>query len=186
MSILAGLALVFGLTACGGDDPASSGSASTSAGQHGYTVRASTTITAASPPLDKRQFIALTNKICRKGWKEVQGNFIDYMSWRKPPQTKQQRFVETVRVSLLAGIDFHIFDQIQHQGAAPGQLREVEEIIGSLQKSVELGQLNRWRVHTVSEIPAYFGNFNHLAKQYGLKDCPVDRSNLQPIQSSSP
>ena len=148
-------------------------------------MRADTTMTTASPRLDKSRFIALTNKICREGWKEVQENFVKYMSWRESPETKQERFVETVRVSLLPGIDFHIFDPIHQQGASPGEDRQTEEIIGALQKSVELGQLKRWQVDTVAEIPAHFGDFNRRARQYGLDDCPVDRSNLQPIEASA-
>jgi hypothetical protein len=177
----AGLVLAFALSACGGSDPTSSEGVSSSAEPHGYVVRASTTVETASPRLDKQQFVALTNKICRERWKVVQQNFIEYMSWRKPPQTKQERFVETVRVSLLAGVDFHIFDQIQHEGAAQGQSPQVEKILGALQKPVELGQHEYWEAQTMSEISPHFGDYNRLAKQYGLDDCPVDRANLQPI-----
>jgi len=171
------------LAGCGGSDPAISGSTTAGKEKHGYVVRASTTMTTASPPLDKTRFLTQVNKICREGWKEVQGNFREYMSYREPPETKREHFEETVQVSLLAGIDFHIFDQIQNLGAPPGQSGQVEELLGSLQKPVELGQLAHWHAHTLAEIPPHFRDFNRRAQQYGLKDCPVDSSNLQPISA---
>jgi hypothetical protein len=175
-ALLAGLALIAIPAGCG-----SSTDATTTAKQ-GYTVRALTTMETANPPIDKREFVALTNRICHVGWKTVQRHFIEYWSWRKPPETRQERLEKSIRLSLFAGIDFHIFDQIQHMGAARGQTRQAEEVIGALQKSIELGQHGYWRAHVLTEVSPHFGDFNRRARQYGLEECPVNKDNLRPIE----
>lgn len=166
---------------CGGDSGAGDGSAT----NENFRVVADTTMTTASPPLSKARFIAVTRRICRQGWTVVQDNFRKYLSWREPPETKRERFEKTVQLSLLAGVDFHIFDEIQRLGAASGEERKIEAIIGALQTSVEMGQQLHWRAHTLGEIPPHFRTYNRQAEEYGLSGCAVSMANLRPIEASS-
>lgn len=160
------------LAGCGGD-----------AGGNGYQVRASTTMTIADPPLTKPQFVARVNAICREAWRTVWDNWEVYTSAQEPQLGEKERFAEAVRLSLLAGIDFHIFDNILDLGAPPGEQRRIEAIVGPFQEAVELGWADRWRAYSVAEVPPQFSQYNRLARRYGLDDCLVDGAHLRRLES---
>lgn len=151
--------------------------------EQAYIVRASTTVTIASPHLTKGQFVSRANQLCREGWKTVVHNFVEYNGWQEGKEGKRATFAESVRLSLLAGIDFHIFDEIQRLGSAPGQEGQVEAIIGPLQEAVELGQLKRWQAYSAAEVPPHFRKFNQRAQSYGLADCVVSQSRLRALEA---
>lgn len=171
---LAGLAVI-GI-GCGGDD-------SGGTQDDGYEVRASTTMTAATPQLTKPQFVKQVNRICREAWVTVRDNWSQYTSWQDEEEENQrQRFEDGVQASLLAGIDFHIFDNIRILGSPPGEEQAIEAIIGPFQAAVELGQQERWRARSAEEIPPHFATYNRRARGYGLDDCLVDKTRLRGIE----
>lgn len=148
-----------------------------------YKVQASTTVATASPRLTEAQFVSRANRLCREGWKTVVHNFVEYNGWQEGKAGKKATFAESVRLSLLAGIDFHIFDEIQRLGSAPGQEKQLEAIIGALQEAVELGQLKRWQAYSAAEVPPHFRKFNPRAQSYGLGDCLVSQARLRALES---
>lgn len=169
-------ALCLVLAGCGGDEQGSGPGAN-------YTVRASTTMTVASPRLDKAQFISRVNRICREAWATVIDNWHQYSKSQSSGLSEAERFEDAVKRSLLAGIDFHIFDSIRILGAPPGEQKAIEEIIGPFQRSVELGQQRYWRAQNADEVVANFQEYNRLARMYGLNDCLVDQSRLRNIDT---
>lgn len=112
-------------------------------------------------------------------------NWDVYTGNQDPKMSRRKRFEEAVRVSLLAGIVFHIFDDIRQLGAPPGQEGEIEEIIGPFQVAAELGWKARWRAYSVSDVAAQFETYNRRAETYDLHECVVDEVRLQPIKASS-
>lgn len=158
------------------------GSNSDGSGSDGYEVRADTTVTVAEPPLTKRQFVARVNKLCREAWDTVHDNWDVHVSAQEPELKGRERFQEAVRASLLAGIDFHIFDGIYDLGAPPGEERQIEEIIGPFQLAVELGQMERWKADSIADVAAQFERYNGRASRYGLDDCLVGKSNLRGLE----
>jgi hypothetical protein len=165
-------ALVLG---CGGDD----GDASD--GDQTYDPEASTTVSTAS--ITKAQFVKQVNKLCREAWVVVLDNWEVYTGTQDPKLNERKRFEEAVQLSLLAGVDFHIFDEIRQLGAPAGEERAIEEIIGPFQIAVELGWKNRWRAHSVVEIIPQFEDYNKRARRYGLDDCLVDETHIAPIEA---
>jgi hypothetical protein len=146
-----------------------------------FTVRASTTV--ATGPLDRKRFVVRVNRICRKAWVEVLGNFSRYSGW--PDQARlseQDAFAKSVRLTFLAGYDFYVFDEIYNLGGPPEEERQVEEIIGELQRAVELGQ-RRIRVESAGELTELFAGYNRLARGYGLDDCLVDGERVKRAQA---
>jgi hypothetical protein len=150
-----------------------------------YSVVADTTMTTAS--IAKAQYIPQVNKICRQAWAIIHHNFKEYSGWHETKHpteaVKKKRFVNAVRLSLLAGIDFHIFDGIYRLGAPKGEERRLEEIIGPLQSAVERGQKNLAPISSVAKLATLFGEYNKRARQYGFADCLVDEPHLQPIEA---
>jgi hypothetical protein len=171
-------AMAFGaaVAGCGGDN----GDATASDDQ-GYSVEADTTMTTAN--LDKAQFVSRVNKICRKSWPIVVHNFAEYSETQDPRFSKKARFAQALHLSLLAGIDFYIFDGIYNLGAPPGQERQVEEIIGPFQSAVERGQKELVPLSSRAQAVALFDDYNQRARQYGLTDCLVDKERLQEIKA---
>jgi hypothetical protein len=173
-SLTCGLALlavliVTAVAGCGGDD-------------EGYVPDANTSVTVASPPITKPQFTARANKFCREAWTTIRDNWDVYTGGQDRDLSRGIRFEEAVRLSLLAGIVFHIFDKIRFLGAPPDEEDEIEAIIGSLQVSAELGQKERWRARSVPEVTRQFREFNRLAQSNGLDDCLVDDAHLSGIK----
>lgn len=165
---------------CGGDEGESS--AATDGGSQGFTVKASTTMEPGK--LRKAQFIARVNQYCRRAWVIILDNFKQYHSWLNKKSSAQKRFSMSVRLSLLAGIDFHIFDNIRLLGAPRGEEAEIEDIIGPMQEAVERGQ-RLDPLHSVAELEALFSVYNRRAQQYGLTYCPVDRAHIGVIEKAA-
>lgn len=156
------------LVACGGDEA------------DDFQVRASTTMSVASPPIAKAQFVEGANQICREAWVEVRENLAKHMSRQDMGMSARARFADTVRTPFLAGIDFFIFDYIRRLGAPPGQAAEIEAIIGPFQESVELGQ-RRVRLFSVEQVEDHFRVYNQRARRYGLDDCLVSEARLRSL-----
>jgi hypothetical protein len=160
---------------CGGND--SNGGASTQA----YDPEASTTLTTAA--IGKAQFVKRANELCRRAWVEIRENWDEYSSTQDPKLSEKKRFEEAVQLSLLAGLDFHIFDEIRSLGAPRGEEQAVEKIIGPFQIAVELGWKNRWHAHSVAEVTPNFQEYNERARSYGLDACLVDEAHIGPLET---
>lgn len=145
-----------------------------------YTVVADTTITTASFPA--QQLIPRINRICREEWPEILENFAKYSRWHEDEGAARKRFAESARLSLMAGIDFHIFDQIHRLGAPKGHEQEIEEAIGSMQSAVERAQKGLEPVSSVAEVDALFAEYNARARELGLDECLVDTARLHTLE----
>jgi hypothetical protein len=168
------------LAGCGGSSSADAGGQSTG-GEHTYSVESDTTLNTTS--IAKAQFIPRVNKVCRKGWPPIHKNFTEYSGWHKAdPGSKEKHFVEAVKLSLLAGIDFHLFDRIHRLGAPLSEKSEVEAVIGALQSGVERGLKGLAPVGSRAQIAALFGEYNQRARQFGFDDCLVDMAHLRGIE----
>jgi hypothetical protein len=154
---------------------------SSSAGDQTYSVEADTTMTTAN--IGKAQFISRVNKICRQAWRIIISNFAEYSDTQDPKLSKKARFAEGLHLSLLAGIDFHIFDNIYRLGAPPGEEREAERIIGALQSADERGRKYLVPLATVDQAVELFGEYNQRARRYGLTDCLVDHTHVDQIET---
>lgn len=162
---------------CGGD----SATPATGGGQ-AYDPEAAT-ITVASPPLTKAQFIDRANEICRAAWPEVTEYWTGFVEWQSPKKSwaeksGKERFDMAVYYSLLTGADFYLYDKIVELGAPAGEEEEIEAIIGPFYDIVELGRKKRWHAYSVAEVTDRFRPYNERAKQYGLDDCPVEADHL--------
>lgn len=174
------------VSGCGGSSSSSAddspSSSANSSGDHGYVVEADTTLTTAN--LDRAQFIARVDKICRQAWPIIYKNFTEYSATQDPRYSKKARFTEALHLSLLAGIDFHIFDYIYELGAPPGEEQEAEKVIGTLQSAVERGEKSLAPLATIPQAVKLFGEYNQRARDYGFTDeCLVDRSHLRKLEA---
>lgn len=133
--------------------------------------------------ITKAEFVKRVNEICREAWVVVLDNWNDYTATQDRKLSEKKRFEEAVQLSLLAGIDFHIFDEIINLGAPRSEERAIEEMIGPFQAAVELGWKKRWRAHSVAEVTPHFQEYNQRARQYGLDDCLVDESHMRAIEA---
>jgi hypothetical protein len=158
--LLLGAIAVPAMSGCGGDN----GASSAANGDKKFEVQADTTMTTGS--LSKAQFIVHANALCRKGWPRVRENYKEYTGFQDRKGSQKERFAETVRLSLLASIDFHIFDNIHFLGAPEGEAADVEEIIGPLQEAVERGQRLQ-PIYSPAELWPLFAVFNRRARAYG-------------------
>lgn len=128
--------------------------------------------------LAKAQFISRVNEVCRKAWGRIAHNFSEYSETQDPTLGKRARFAEAVQLSLLAGIDFDIFDSIYRLGAPPGEERQIEEIIGPMQSAVERGEKRLVPLSSVALVAKLFGDYDRRARQYGLTECIVNGARL--------
>lgn len=135
--------------------------------------------------IPKARFVAQVNEICREGWPVIRKNFAQFSSWQEPNVSEKQRFADAVRESLMAGIDFEIFDRIYRLKAPQGEKVTLEEIIGAMQEGVERGQRGQ-PVHSAPEVIALFAKFNQRASRYGLPDCLADEAHLGGLPLSKP
>jgi hypothetical protein len=175
--LLTAMALTIPLTGCGGegDDTRERPTIDT------YDPEASTTMTAAS--FTKAEFVRRMNKLCRQAWVTVTDNFAEYSGTQDRKLSEKERLAEGIEVSLLAGVDFHIFDTFRFQGSPPGDERLIEEMIGPFQAAVELGQKNIEHLDTFDEVADLFDRYNRRARKYGLVDCVVDEAHLQKLET---
>lgn len=177
ISLAAVISLV-ALTGCGGGNGGSSATAKSQAysvNGRTYSVRADTTITTASVSLP--QWRTQVNQVCREAWPTIQENFDKYLSWQNQHLPMRVRMEKTIRLSVLAGIDFHIFDNIHKEKAPEGEQASVEELIGAMQAAVEHGE--KLHMHSQKQLFALFADFNRRARRYGLDDCIVNGAHLK-------
>lgn len=167
------LPLAIASAGCGDNEPADT-----------YTPEASTTMTVAEPSLTKAQFVRQVNKICRTAWVTVLDNWEVYTGAQEGGLSEQELFPEAVRLSLLAGLDFHIFDDIRQLGSPQGEEEETEAIIRPFQVAVELGWKERWEASSSADVVSQFDIFNERARAYGLDDCLITEARLRPIEPS--
>lgn len=160
-------------TSCGGSDGSD---------DETFSVAADTTMTTAN--ISKPQFIARVNRICRQAWVTIVGNFSEYSSTQSPEYSTRKRFNEAVRLSLIAGITFHIFDNIYNLGAPEGEERTTEEIIGSMQYASESGEKNLVPLFSIAQVSELYSDYNQRARLYGLDDCLVDLAHLKKLSLS--
>jgi hypothetical protein len=143
-------------------------------------VVADTTVAPASFP--EAQLVPRINGICRKAWPIIIDNFTEYRSWQGQKESPKL-FTKVARLSLMAGIDFHIFDYVYNLGAPPSEQRKIEEIIGTMQSAVERGQKGLAPVSTVAQVDKLFSDYNRMAQRYGLGECLVDKARLGRLES---
>jgi hypothetical protein len=160
------------MASCGGDDPSAES-------KRPYDIVASTTMTVATPRLTKPEFIRRMSKICGAAWVKAARYWRMYRHTQEPTLSERERFEDAVRVTLLASLDFYIFDNFRIIGGPAGSTDELERVIAPFQEAVELGQMNRWRAHTTAEVARQFRTFNRRAARYGLADCLVNESHLK-------
>lgn len=146
----------------------------------GFHVKAPTTVTTG--PVTKAQFVDRVNRICRRAWPRILSYYIPYSRHQKNKRLSDlEVFARTVRISFLATIDFVVFDSVHEMPAPEGEKARVEEVIGKLQRAVELGQ-RRVRIHSLAQFASVFEAYNLAAHQYGLDDCLVDGARLLAAQ----
>lgn len=170
------LATLVATTGCGG-----AGGGSDAERARPYKPEGSTMMTTAS--ITKAQFLSLANKQCRRAWKIILGNWHEYSDAQDRELPRRKRFEEAVQLSLLAGIGFHIFDEIRQIGAPQGEVRTVEGIIAPFRVAIELGWKKRWLAYSAAEVTRHFGTYNDRAGRYGLHDCLVTTQRLQSIDA---
>jgi hypothetical protein len=166
---------------CGGSNGSDGDSSSSGSPASTYEVVASTTVATAAYPED--QLVPRIERICRKAWPVVIDNFVKYRSWQDSKESSRKLFAKSARLSLMAGIDFHIFDEIYQLGAPRGEERGIEEMIGSMQLAVELAQKGLEPVSTVPRIARLFADYNERAESYGLDECLVDEARLGRLEA---
>jgi len=167
------IAMVVIVAGCGGGSSDADGQT--------YSVEANTTIFPGD--LTKAKFIPRVNKICRQAWVTVLGNWDEYSSTQDSRLSEKARFADAVQLSLMAGIEFHIFDNIYQTGEPQGGGHDVERMIGTLQSAIERGQKKLAPIGSVAQITELFGDYNQLASRYGLSDCLVDQQHLRGIET---
>jgi hypothetical protein len=173
-TLLLSLAVAAALAACGG---------SSDSDRPAVTVRASTTIDPG--PVAQARFIAQVDKICRRGWRIILDNFAEYSSWQSPKLSERELYAKAARLSFVAGLDFHIFDDIRGLKAPEGETAAVEEVLGAMQLGVERIQREpHLRISSPAELRAVFSDYNELARRYGLDQCLVAGSHLPPAASA--
>lgn len=173
LPLIAAIAVI--AAGCGGS------SSSADAGNQTYSVEAETTMTTAN--VSKAQFVSQANKLCREAWVTILRNFAEYSGWHETKTNKKKNFVESVQLSLLAGIEFHIFDEIRNLGSPQGEEQAIEEIIGPMQSAIERGQKKLAPISSVAKVSKLFGEYDQLARRYGLDDCLVDTAHLHKIEA---
>jgi hypothetical protein len=181
--------LILALTAtgvaagCGGSGDAAEGGPGTyTVGGKTYTVEAGTTVNPTAP-LPKPRFVVHFNALCRQSWKTIGENFSVFSAMQETRGGPQQRFAEAVQLSVLPGIDFHIFDEIHLFGAPKGQKRQVEELLGTLQAGVEHAE--KLQIVSAAELLPLFETYNQRAHQYGLDACIVSKAHLGKIAADA-
>jgi hypothetical protein len=176
---------VAGLAGCGGSGSSGAGGASGSRGtggaaERGFSVRADTTVTTAAASLTKARFLARMNRTCRRTWPTILHNFVVYGRRPGPELGGRRRYAKAVRLTFTAGLDFYVFDAIYNLGAPPGDEERVEEMIGTMQESVERTQRGLRPIPSPRRLQAHFAAYNRLARAYGLDDCLVAGAHLPP------
>jgi hypothetical protein len=128
--------------------------------------------------LSKPKFLAHINAVCRWAWGKIRRSFAEAELIRNAKQSRKAWFTEALRLIVVGGIDFHIFDAIRITGSPPGEENRIEKILGPMQEAVERAQrINH--VHSVAELPGRFRVYNERAQQYGLNDCLVNMAHVK-------
>jgi hypothetical protein len=127
--------------------------------------------------LTKPRFVVRVNELCRREWPVIVENFAEYSGVQSPRMSRKDLFAKSVRLSFLAGLDFHVFDNIRRMKAPAGEQRQVEGVIGEMQIAVERGQ-RELHAYSPGQLSAQFADYNRAARRYGLVDCVVDGTRL--------
>jgi hypothetical protein len=167
LALLIGIAILTAAQGCGG------GSSST---EKTFSVRAGTTVYHGN--LSKPRFLAHINAVCRWAWGKIRRSFAEARLVRSPKQSEKAWHEEALRLIVVGGIDFHIFDAIRITGSPPGEEDKVEQILGPMQEAVEWAQRVH-HVHSVAELPKRFKVYNARAQHYGLDDCTVTTAHVK-------
>lgn len=175
--LLAGLVALTALSGCGGgnENAVTAKNLTYSVNGHTYPVRADTTITTAS--VDKDQYVSQVERVCQEAWPVIRKNYREDLQWASQHQTRKTRIEHLIHESILAGIDFHIFDGIYGLKAPEGEGARIEELIGTLQSAVERG--GKLHLHTEKQLLGLFDEFNRRARQYGVDECLVDAAHFK-------
>jgi len=138
------------------------------------------------PKLSRAKFIAKAESICREAWPAIRKDYGIYGRTEESGLSKKRRTAEAMRVTLMASIDLHIFDQIHTLGSPQGQKIAAERLIGAMQEAVERGQ-RLDPLYSVAEVVELYGPFNKRAAAYGLHDCLVNSTHLRiPVPPPKP
>lgn len=173
MATMAIAALAMTVGGCGG-----SGGDDSTPEDRDIALRADTTMT-TKPSLTKAKFLAHVNDLCRRKWRFILRAYRQtaVVTARLHPQTTElQQYTRGVRFSYFPSIDFHIFDEVQRLGAPPGENHAIEDVIGTMQVSVERGE--RMRMTSPAQVEALFDGYNRRASRYGLSACLVSGAHL--------
>jgi hypothetical protein len=132
-----------------------------------------------NPDLTKRKFVAHVNGLCRRKWRFIQNAVrqTSVITAKAHPQTSRlQRYSAGVQESYAASIGFHIYTEIQHLGAPPGEKQAVEDVLRAMQDGMKRGQ--ETPVTGPAQVEAMFTDYNRLARRYGLDECLAAGSHL--------
>jgi hypothetical protein len=174
-------ALALGAIAAAGFGGCGNGDGSSGTDEPGFSVIADTTVTTAAS-LAKARFLARINRTCRRTWPTILHNFVVY-GRRPPPELGGgRRYAKAVRLSFIAGLDFYVFDAIYNLGAPPDDEQRVEEMIGTMQESIERTQRGLRPISSPGKLETHFAPYNHLARAYGLTDCLVAGPHLPKLR----
>ena len=128
--------------------------------------------------LPKRKFVAKINTACRYAWRKIRHDYRESKFRRKPTQSLEAWRTEALKLIVVGGIDFHIFDAIRILHSPPHDERVLEETVGPMQEAVERAQRVN-PVRSTSELPARFSEYNRHAAAYGLKACLVTPAHVR-------
>lgn len=145
----------------------SSGSSGTAAGG-GYRSPLETPLTTAS--FSKAQYIVKANAVCKEDWAEILENFASYQDERGPSVGDRKLFAGASHRFVLPSIQIE-FDHLHYLGAPAGEQPQVEDMLAAMQSDIYDGQDQR--IFSPGQLEAIFRNFNRLARQYGINECPV-------------
>lgn len=149
----------------GGDPSDNSGGDSTTA--------ASSTFTYPVPGLTKQELVAHVNSLCRRKWRFILHAFREYrgdLQSIEPELDDRQRYAKAAQLAYLPSINFHIYDHVRDLGAPPGDVAEVEAVIGTAQEAIMRGQRMRPATHR-AQFRTLFAEYNQAARAYGLDEC---------------
>lgn len=171
VAALAVAALIAGCGAGGQDPNTTTGSTAPSSRPYGLLY--------VNPGLTKQKFVAHVNGLCRRKWRFIQNAVrqTSVLTGAARPQTsKLQRYTAGVQQSYFASIGFHIYTEVQHLGAPPGEKQTVEDVLKAMLDGMRRGEATP--IARPAQVRAVFSDYNRLAHRYGLDECLVAGAHL--------